>query len=417
MKTNKIFSALFLFLIQFSFTSNASDLVVEEFGTAPAYSSINAAVTAAVDGDRILIRNRAGNIPWIENINISKSLELLSYDNDTFFVVQGLYTLDAAAGRNITIIGMKNLSGGITAGNSTGANKACNVNIFDSYFTLGNISLNANVFNTTIAGCSILNGIVRINSGSIIGNTISNLNNGNTEAVSIINTSGFQNDTVYVIGNKIKNAYTGTTALYCQSTASIMHIKNNYVIHSYIGIYIFNCANTALTNYIFNNTIWVENYNFSNYGIYLGTLPAASITEVMNNVVDGNASGTKYGIYASGVQGQANAYFNHVEFNFFSQVGGNFTFAGNNTTNLSVSFNTSTGILNAGDASIDGGNPANPFYDLDLTPGDAGAYGGSFTLNNFFPLHSGAARIYSVTYPFNIRSGNTLNVKASAFDR
>jgi hypothetical protein len=57
------------------------------------------------------------------------------------------------------------------------------------------------------------------------------------------------------------------------------------------------------------------------------------------------------------------------------------------------------------------------FFDLDLSPGDAGAYGGSFTLNNFFPLHTGAARVYHVIYPFNVRVGNTLDVRAFTFDR
>ncbi len=189
MKTNKLFSVLLVAALFFTKPLFATDLVVEEFGTAPAYSSINAAVTAAVDGDRILVRNRAGNIPWIENINVSKSLEFLSYDNDTFFVVQGTYTLDAAAGRTITFIGMKNLSGGIVGGNSTGANKATTVNVFDSYFTYGNILLSAKVFNTTIAGCSMLNGIVSIASGSIIGNSITNINASSNEVVTISNTS------------------------------------------------------------------------------------------------------------------------------------------------------------------------------------------------------------------------------------
>lgn len=417
MKTNKLFSVLLFATLLFSKPLFATDLVVEEFGTAPAYSSINAAVTAAVDGDRILVRNRAGNIPWIENINVSKSLEFLSYENDTFFVVQGNYTLDAASGRTITIIGMKNLSGGIVLGNSIGANKATTVNIFDSYFTSGNILLGSIAFNTTIAGSTLLNGIVTISAGSIIGNSITNINSSSSEVVTISNSSAFQNDTAYIIGNKIKNAVGGSAAIYCFSTASNMYIKNNFIVHSYIGIYFYTCPNVAKSNYIYNNTIWSENYSFSNYGILLGGLPASSITEVMNNVVDGNASGTKYGIYANGSVGQVNAYYNHIEFSFSSLIIGNFTFTGNNTTGFAVNFNTSTGVLNPGDASIDGGNPANPFYDLDLTPGDAGAYGGSFSLNNFFPLHSGAARIYSVSYPFNIRSGNTLNVKANAFDR
>ncbi|HQF29354.1 MAG TPA: hypothetical protein PLD36_12120, partial [Bacteroidia bacterium] len=68
-------------------------------------------------------------------------------------------------------------------------------------------------------------------------------------------------------------------------------------------------------------------------------------------------------------------------------------------------------------AAINGGNPAAPFYDLDLTAGDAGAYGGSYTLDNYFPLFAGSSRVYLNTYPFNVRLGNTLNIKGNSFDR
>ena len=46
-----------------SLSAGATDRIVEEFGSSPTYPSINAAVTAAVDGDRIVVKNRAGNIP------------------------------------------------------------------------------------------------------------------------------------------------------------------------------------------------------------------------------------------------------------------------------------------------------------------------------------------------------------------
>ena len=51
-----------------------------------------------------------------------------------------------------------------------------------------------------------------------------------------------------------------------------------------------------------------------------------------------------------------------------------------------------------------------------FTVGDAGAYGGSYTLANF-PLHTGSARVYMTGHPFNVRSGATLRVRATAWDR
>lgn len=101
---------------------------------------------------------------------------------------------------------------------------------------------------------------------------------------------------------------------------------------------------------------------------------------------------------------------------FNTPISTGFTYEGNNTINQSVTFQAD-GELNNAPAAVDGGNPAAPFYDLDLSIGDAGAYGGSYTLDNFFPLHTGAARVYMTGHPFNLRSGATLRVRANAWDR
>lgn len=68
----KLKSTLFGLLI--GLQGFATDLVVEEFGQPPSFASIGAAVAAANDGDRILIKNRAGNVPWIEDVTVNKSL-------------------------------------------------------------------------------------------------------------------------------------------------------------------------------------------------------------------------------------------------------------------------------------------------------------------------------------------------------
>src|SRR5947209_5067512 len=129
MSNFKITLALFAILIVAT-KLYATDLIVEEFGSLPTYPSITAAVAASVDGDRIIIKNRSGNIPWIEDISIVKSLQFLSYDNDTFYVVQGNYTVTGASGRTVSFIGMHNLNGSITyTGGAT--IKSTTVNIMD----------------------------------------------------------------------------------------------------------------------------------------------------------------------------------------------------------------------------------------------------------------------------------------------
>mgnify|MGYP002479593447 CR=1 FL=1 len=49
----------------FSSIASAADLYVRDLGAGGAYSSISAAITAATNGDRIIIRPKAGSLPYI----------------------------------------------------------------------------------------------------------------------------------------------------------------------------------------------------------------------------------------------------------------------------------------------------------------------------------------------------------------
>lgn len=123
------------------------------------------------------------------------------------------------------------------------------------------------------------------------------------------------------------------------------------------------------------------------------------------------------GIEVSSPGGQANCYYNHVSSGYTTAIGGAWTFEDLNLINQTIEIDEEDGSFTNAPNAIDGGNPAPLFFDLDLTQNDAGCYGGSFTQDNFFPLHTGAARVYNVVYPFNVRVGNTMNVKAFSFDR
>ena len=137
----------------------------------------------------------------------------------------------------------------------------------------------------------------------------------------------------------------------------------------------------------------------------------------MNNAVTRTWTGTSRGINKdSGNLGQINVYFNHVTIGMSFPISTGFTFESNNTVDQPITLNAD-GTFASATACIDGGNPAPIFSDLDLSTGDAGTYGGSYTLVNFHPLHTGAARIYLTGHPFNIRSGATLRVKGVAYDR
>lgn len=393
----------------------ATDRIVEEFGQAPAYANITAAVAAAVDGDRIIVKNRAGNIPWIENITVNASLQFLSFTNDDFFYVQGSYTITGATGRKVTVIGMRNTSGGVAF--TTGGNvRGTSVRIVDSYFVNGNIALNNNNVQADIVGCTFLNGAVSINYGNVVGCDI-NASALSDEGISITGTaSGFPLDTCAIIGNKVKVAGT-FEGVFSSTAGQVLHIRNNYIQHAWMGIEVYAGSSTGTQNLIWNNTIIAYNGQFTTYGISLATTTTGSVWEVMNNAVTRTWTGTNRGINKdSGNQGQINVYFNHVSSTIGTPISAGFTFESNNTVDAEITLNADGTFASAGSC-IDGGNPAPVLSDLDLTPGDAGAYGGSYTLTNFHPLHTGAARVYLTGHPFNVRSGATLRVKGVAYDR
>ncbi|MEX1131823.1 MAG: hypothetical protein WEC15_01235 [Flavobacteriales bacterium] len=404
-----------LALVFCALQASAVDRIVEEFGVAPAFPNIASAVTAAEDGDRIIIKNRAGDIPWIETISVNKSLEFLSFQDNGFFTVQGNWTITPSNGRVIRIIGMRNTFGNITFSGSASVS-GTSVSIIDCQFVVGSIQLGTDFIKTTVVGSEFQAGTVRINYGSVIGCRITSTST--LELINMTPTSAvFQGDTASIVGNQLVSPTGNVAGIYVDSRAQVVHIRNNYVRHQGIGIWARGGNVQGITNQIWNNTV-VATGNNTPSAIFMSNTIGGSVWEVMNNVVTFTGGTNNRGIYNGGaLNGQTNVYFNVVESSLSTTISTTgFTFVGNNITDQAITVQAD-GRLPAGSAAIDGGNPAAPFFDLDLTFGDAGAYGGSYTLDNFFPLHTGAARIYMGSHPYNIRQGATLRVKANAWDR
>jgi hypothetical protein len=395
----------------------ATDRVVEEFGILPTYPNITAAVNAAVDGDRIVVKNRAGDIPWIENITISKSLQFVSFANNSLFVVQGTYTIQAAPGRQVAIIGMRN-TGGSIAGSGSSTLRSTRVRIVDCELVVGSASFDNDAFDVDVVSTNLQSGNVAINYGNVIGCDItSTATYGN--AVDITPAAGtFQGDTCWVVGNKITGPGTSFyDGIFVNSIMQVYHIRNNFVRHGYVGIRFYGGNTASVQNTIWNNTVVAYAGQFSNYGILPANTSSGAIWEIMNNVVTFTGGGDQRGIFKdSGNQAQINVYFNHIVPGMSTAVSPDFTFVSNNTSNQPLTLNADGSLLNAPGA-VNGANPSPVFSDIDLSAGDAGAYGGSYTLANYFPLHTGAARVAHVVYPFNVRQGSTLRVKATSFDR
>jgi hypothetical protein len=69
---------------------------------------------------------------------------------------------------------------------------------------------------------------------------------------------------------------------------------------------------------------------------------------------------------------------------------------------------------------VNTGNPNHEFYDIDLTLGDRGRFGGPNSWNNFFPVsnpNNSKAFIYNLNIPADLFPGQNVDIKAKAYHR
>jgi len=429
MKTLKLTFFCFAFLFAGISAVIADDLCVSPGGGGGCYSTITEAIAAASDGDRIIIEPQAGEVPYAENLEINNSLEFLSDVAETQFVIQGDITITPAAGRIVTFIGMKNNEGDLTATGNSPAGDRCQVNIMDCHFVNGSIGLNYNYFDVNIVSCVFDDGSILIRHGNIIGNDITTVNNAGYygspfwayTAIQIRNDAVATEDTMLIAGNKItidQNYPTQTRiGILTYYPGQYIQIENNlfrtnlssgstnvdYAVYLY-----FNKAGDG-HNTIASNTVDFTVYDKLKIGFYITNTYAGSNTEVKNNLILSNNG--------VGIQGSGNSGPVSLSYNFMSSPLTIVDLVDNGTNNLtSNSTVNAEGVLQGGSDAIDAGAPGYDYYDLDLTRNDVGAYGGSFTLDNFFPM-TGAARVFMVFAPRAATLGNTIKVNAESFDR
>jgi len=403
-------SLLLLAVIAMAAIVRASDLVVEEYGLPPSYSSIQSAINAASAGDRIFIKNKAGNLPWLENITITQSLDLLAFTDDSFFIMQGTVTISPTSFSTIDIIGMINLTNGISTGTNPTGDPTI-LRILNGQLA-SDISVGNNNYNLTVHG-TVTNGI-SYRHGVVVGNTVG------ADGISVSSEGWNAVDTGYIFGNII-NANLG---IQWASTSSYFDIRNNFVNMPGGGSYCISVSNTvansAVLNKVYNNTVAVYGNAQNEYGIYVSGAANSQI-DVQNNVVARTYNNSYYGYYAYGIVGYAGSggnltvTYNYVGSSYNTTISGTLTTNLNNNTGNAISLNGNGTTQNG--VGANGGNPGPMFYNTDLTVNSAGCYGGSYTLNNFFPGSPNYAMTWLTNYTFTVRTGNTINIKASSYDK
>ena len=400
---------LCLAVVLTSFYSFSIDRIVQQNGPVGTYASIGAAVTAAVDGDQIIINNRTDLLPWLENITINKSLTFLCAADNTQFWVEGNYTIAMADNRNIVINGMKNTNGSFALSGSTPTFRT-NVSIVQSDIT-GNIAFTASGVNLLLSNTKAYN--VQFTFGKVLGCDLRNLTMF-ADALS-------SDDVNLIVGNRVGYAYNaiGNTVT-LQSTTQYVFFSNNFCYNNNsddalsvtalkggpIGNRILNCTliqlgttenpvNSASAvalrlNFANGPILTVEN---SSFGGYYSTASVGA-----NGFIQQNGSSNTTLTY--------NMYYNQ----YTSGTTPSATLA--NFSSSAATYNVNADGSSSSAVTVNAGNPLN-----DLSRNDIGCFGGSYSRENFWPMvNTQSSRVIYVTTPRVVNQGGTVNMTGTGID-
>lgn len=381
----------------FTSMASAADLYVRSTGSGGAYTTVSAAITAATNGDRIIIQPKTNGTAYVENLTINKSLTFISETIYNKYFIQGSVNIAPAAGRVVTFSGLTSgdftiynitVTGATTGGRTT-------VNLYNCY--LNNVDTTPANTTTNMSGC-IVNGYVFFSHGRMTGNSAQRLTAYNTSS-----DSSLAADDIEIIGND------ASFAVGNQQSSYNFKFYNNFTA----GIEIFG-SKTSGTNEVVNNTIYQPNGgDIAPIYIALNGDPGTggNIT-IMNNAISFAVAQTNACIQNSANVAVVTASYN-VSTNAFVTEGT--ITQSNNTGGVNMSFNNTTYTISGGN--VNAGNPAAQYTDLNLTRNDAGHYGGSNSWANYFPADNGGRpQVNYLVTPRSISSG-TLNITGSGYSK
>jgi len=383
---------------------NAADIYVNNSGQAGTYTTISSAIIAANSGDNIYISSYNS---YTEDITIDKSVNLYSSTSDVSFNVIGSLTINCLPSMNVHIVGA-NFSSQLRAytGTATLNNKADIYLVESSFSAISGYDF----VNMHVLFCDSPNSNVSLEHGEVRGCNVNRINTNEGPNLAV-------EDTIFIVGNI-------TTSISLNNNDNYFYVANNFINSNSSSSNSLNISrslfNVNKSNVVTNNTI-VSNTSSNNHKIFYLTNSTSGSTwsnehniDVYNNIFDEQAAGD--GIYASGVLG-ANAkmsWFNNTIRG--NDIGNNVSTQGLNNDEL-IPEDLEIDILGKSVNSnyvVDKGFPSLEYYDIDMTRNDRGAYGGPNSIDNYHSTAAGKARVFDLNMPFEIWTGQTPQVKASA---
>lgn len=373
----------------------AADLYVRNGGAGGAYPTVSTAITAASDGDRIIIQPKANGEAYVENLIINKSLTFLSETNYTKYIIQGNVSIKPATGRTVTIsnlssgyYGMYNVEATIPIGTGRTVINIVNCDLY-------NVLTDKVNFTTNISGCTI-SGLLKFSHGRCTANK--------AQSIAVVATQDSS-----PVGSDIE-VYGNVSSSFISNSQSNYNFKfnNNFCT----GIYIYGLK-AGSSNEIINNTVY--NYTPADtapFYVNLGNSLNAGNIAIINNASSFVVGGTNACIQNKSNNVDITANYNVFTNTFVTE--GNMT-QSDNSGSMTLNFDniayTVTGM------NVNAGNPAIKYTDLDLTRNDAGHYGGSNSWINYWPANNGnKPQVNYLSTPRSITSG-TFNISGSGFSK
>lgn len=384
------------------------------------FTTITSAVSASVNGDRILIATGTYNEP---TLTLNKSLTLLSQTAGTSINYNGNIIIAGFPGMKLEILGF-NLgvysvsSNAITLGSATNRAK---VSFIDS--KMSNLSVDQNYYELICARCA-MTGITTFRYGNFV---VSKTND------------------LFILDEPSSNL-TGNKHLIAGDTViNRLEIRNDdfpvSISNSIInGLYFYKWNNNILnTNFIRNNQFIINskvffawggpgyNFEFSSNDFLSQPFYVSSASNYCN-------VGLTAGQYNSNDCGnpcQTNGNSQCIGFSQTASIFPDPNLSGffrwtYNGIDLPCSVPTGsqplvlTKIIGPTGTLVNAGNPNHDYYDIDLTINDRGITGGPYSIFNYNPTinpSNGKAFIFDLEIPADLFPGQQVDIKAKGYHK
>ena len=372
------------------------------------FTTIASAVTASVNGDRILIVAGTYNEP---TLTLSKSLTLLSQTAGSIINYNGNIVIAGFPGMKLEILG----------------------------FNLGVYSLSSNAITSGIASNRAKVSIVACRMTDLsVNQDYYELNCAQSR---ITQTTTYRYGSFVVsrtnllyLNDEPNQNLSGTKHLIAADTIDTrVEIRNDDY-----PVTIANCQLLELNfwrwNHIITNTNYIRNNQFVSGTIKLifGVNPPAYNIDFSSNEFLGTPNlsgpgGCSAGFYDNGECGGCGCTPFSTTSSFFPQAATNGFFKWTyNGIDLPCAIPTGsqplvlTKITGPTGTNIDAGNPNHEYYDIDLTVNDRGRTGGPYSMLNYNPSinpSNGKAFIFDLEMPADLFTGQQVDIKAKGYHK